>query len=119
MPQISADRPGQGWESIAYMHRADVKPTWRGGGRHGNYILPVQQGEGHPTVKPLAMVSDWVRNFTEPGQTIFDPYAGSGTTGRAALNEGRKVILCEQREDYCELIARRLSQGVLDFEEPA
>lgn len=115
MPQISADRPGQGWESIAYMHRADVKPTWHGGGRHGNYVLPVQQGEGHPTVKPLAMLSDWVRNFTEPGDTILDPFAGSGTTGRAALDEGRKVILCESRKDYCDLIVSRLAQGVLDF----
>lgn len=119
MPQISADRPGQGWESIAYMHRSDVKPAWRGGGRHGNYILPVQQGGEHPTVKPMAMVADWVRNFTEPGDLILDPFAGSGTTGRAALNEGRRALLVEQSERYCEVIAKRLSQGVLDFGEPA
>jgi len=117
MPQISADRPGQGWESIAYMHRADEKPTWRGGGKHGNYMLPVQQGEGHPTVKPLAMVGDWVRNFTAYGETVLDPFAGSGTTLRAAINEGRKAIGVEIDERYCDLIAKRLSHGVLDFGE--
>jgi len=115
MPQISADRPGQGWESIAYMHRADEKPSWHGGGKHGNYVLPVQQGEGHPTVKPLSMVADWVRSFTDHGQTILDPFAGSGTTLRAAIDNGRKAIGVELEERYCEVIAKRLAQGVLDF----
>lgn len=119
MPQISADRPGQGWESIAYMHRADAKPSWNGGGRAGNYVLPVQQGEGHPTVKPLAMVSDWVRLFTNPGDVVLDPFAGSGTTLRAAVDEGRRAIGVEIDERYCELIAKRLAQGALDFGESA
>lgn len=117
MPQISADRPGQGWESIAYMHRDDVKPSWNGGGKAGNYITPVQQGEGHPTAKPLSMLSDWVRNFTQPGDLILDPFAGSGTTLRAAVDEGRKAIGVELEERYCEVIAKRLAQGVLDFGE--
>ena len=117
MPQISADRPGQGWESIAYLHRADVKPSWNGGGKAGNYVLPVQQGEGHPTVKPLAMLSDWVRLFTQPGDVVLDPLAGSGTTLRAAVNEGRRAIGVEIDERYCELIAKRLAQGALDFTE--
>lgn len=115
MPQISADRPGQGWEAIAYMHRADIKPTWAGGGKSGNYVLPVQQGQGHPTAKPLSMVSDWVRLFTTPGDTIFDPFAGSGTTLRAAVDNGRRAIGVELEERYCEVIAKRLSQGVLDL----
>lgn len=115
MPQISADRPGQGWESIAYMHRDDRKSAWNGGGRSGNYVTKVQQGEGHPTAKPLSMLCDWVRNFTEPGDTVFDPFAGSGTTLRAALDEGRQAIGVELEERYCEVIAKRLSQGVLDF----
>lgn len=115
MPQISADRPGQGWESIAYLHRDDVKPAWNGGGRAGNYVTPVQQGEGHPTTKPLSMLADWVRNFTQPGGVVLDPFAGSGTTLRAAANEGRRAIGVEKDERYCELIAKRLSQGALDF----
>jgi site-specific DNA-methyltransferase (adenine-specific) len=113
MPQISADRPGQGWEAILFMHRTDTKPTWNGGGKAGVWTFPVQQGEGHPTVKPLPMVADWVRLFTESGDTILDPFAGSGTTLRAAKDEGRKAIGVELDERYCELIARRLSQDTL------
>ena len=116
MPQISADRPGQGWEAIVYMHREDEKPRWNGGGRSGNYVLPVKQGEGHPTSKPLAMVADWVEKFTDPGDTILDPFAGGGTTLLAARNLGRHVVGMEVEERYCELIASRLSQGALDFD---
>lgn len=115
MPSISADRPAQGWEPIAYLHRDDIKPSWNGGGKHGNYILPTAQGEGHPTSKPLSMVSDWVRRFTNHGDTILDPFAGSGTTLRAAADNGRKAIGIEIDEAYCELIAKRMSQGALDL----
>ena len=115
MPQISADRPGQGWEAIAYLHKEGVKPAWHGGGKHGNYILPTAQNEGHPTSKPLPMVSEWVRHFTNHGDTILDPFAGSGTTLRAAVDNGRKAIGYELDEAYCEVIAKRLSQGALDL----
>ena len=113
MPQISCDRPGQGWEPILFLHREDVKPTWNGGGRHGVWTHPVVQGEGHPTVKPLPMVADWVRLFTDPGDLILDPFAGSGTTLRAAKDEGRRAIGVELDERYCEVIAKRLSQDTL------
>ena len=115
MPQISADRPAPGWEAIAYMHRSDVKPKWNGGGKHGNYILPTAQGTGHPTSKPVSMVSDWVRKFTNPGDLILDPFAGSGSTLKAARDEGRKAIGVELEEKYCEIIATRLDQQVIDF----
>lgn len=116
-PQISGDRPAQGWEAIAYMHRDDRRPEWTGGGKHGNWISPIPPAEGHPTAKPLGMVQQWVRWFTAPGDVVLDPFAGSGTTLRAALNEGRRAIGVELDEAYCEVIARRLAQGVLDFGE--
>lgn len=112
MPIISADRPAMGWEPLVYMHRVDVKPTWNYGGRALNYVGPTAQGTGHPTSKPLPMVEEWVRAFTDPGDVIFDPCAGSGTTGRAAKNLGRRAVLWEEREDFCELIALRLSDSV-------
>lgn len=114
-PQLSGDRPAQGWESIAYMHRSDRRSAWSGGGAHGNHVSPIPPPEGHPTAKPLPLVAKWVRWFTNPGEIIFDPFAGSGTTLRAAVNEGRRAIGVELEERYCEVIAKRLSQGVLDF----
>lgn len=112
-PQISGDRPAQGWEAIAYMHRDDRRSEWNGGGRHGNFVSPIAKPEGHPTAKPLPMVAEWVRLFTNPGDTILDPFAGSGTTLRAAKDEGRKAIGVELDERYCEVIAKRLAQDTL------
>jgi len=112
-PQLSGDRPAQGWESIAYMHRADRRSTWSGGGAHGNYVAPIPPPEGHPTAKPLPLVSQWVRWFTSPGDVVLDPFAGSGTTLRAAKDEGRRAIGVELDERYCEIAAKRLAQDTL------
>lgn len=114
-PQITGDRPAQGWEAIAYLHREKGRSKWNGGGLHGNYVTPIARPEGHPTAKPASIVEDWVRKFTNPRDTILDPFAGSGTTLRAAVDEGRRAIGVELEERYCEIIARRLAQGVLDF----
>lgn len=118
MPCISADRPAMGWEPILYLHRDDTKPAWRGGGRAANYYLPTSQGSGHPTQKPLPMVADWVRMFSEPGQAILDPFAGSGTTLVAAKQEGRLAVGYEDDERHCELAALRLQQDFLLSEPP-
>lgn len=115
-PQLTGDRPAQGWESIAYMHRNDCRSKWNGGGAHGNHISPIPPSAGHPTTKPLGMVRQWMQRFTDPGDVVLDPFAGSGTTLRAAVDEGRKAIGVELDERYCEVIAKRLAQGVLDFE---
>ncbi len=116
MPMISCDRPALGWEPIVCLLRSDEKPRWYGGAKHANYVGPTSQGSGHPTQKPLPMVASLVRQFSAPGQTILDPFAGSGTTLRAAKDEGRRAIGVELEERYCEIAARRLTQDVLDFE---
>ena len=114
-PQISGDRPAQGWEAISYLHRKDKKAVWNGGGHHGNYVTNIPTATGHPTPKSLAVLSSFVERFTNLGDTIFDPFAGGGTTLVAARNLGRKVIGVELNEKYCELIANRLSQEAFDF----
>ena len=81
------------------------------------YIVhPVEQNDfGHPTVKPLAVMSKMIRLGTQPGETICDPFAGTGTTLVAAKLLGRRAIGIEREKKYCEIAIRRLSQGVLNL----
>ena len=69
----------------------------------------------HPTQKPLALMK-WCIGLAGDVQTIIDPFAGSGTTGRAAKDLGRKAVLIEREERYCEIAANRMRQEVLPLE---
>lgn len=67
----------------------------------------------HPAEKPVGLISHLM---TVCGQTILDPFMGSGTTLRAAMNLGRKAVGIEIDERYCEIAAKRLEQMVLPLE---
>lgn len=124
-PQFSGDRPATGHESITICHQPGRK-RWNGGGKHAIWSHPIVLGRGrtggvrlHTTQKPKPLMLELIGQFTDEGETILDPYAGSGTTLDAAKQLGRKAIGVELEERYCEIAARRLSQGVLDFGELA
>jgi DNA modification methylase len=72
--------------------------------------------DGHPTPFPVELARRAVRLSTWPGEVVFDPFAGSGTTLLAARQLGRRAVGVEASERYCELAARRLAQTALDFE---
>lgn len=67
----------------------------------------------HPTEKPTGVLDPLIRYACPPGGLVLDPFAGSGSTGAAARMSGRRAVLIEADEAYCEIIARRLAQAVL------
>lgn len=77
--------------------------------------------ENHPSPKPLN-VTTWLLGrlpgYRIRGRGVLDPFAGSGTTLRAAKDEGRRAVGIEINERYCEDIAQRLAQDVLGFDVP-
>ena len=68
---------------------------------------------GHPTQKPLAIMR-WCIDFIK-GETIIDPFTGSGTTGVACMKLGRKFIGIEIEEKYCAIAKRRIMEAEDQF----
>jgi DNA modification methylase len=98
-------------ELIAYGKRI---PAQMIDGKRGNVLQARRSGNAnHPTEKPLGLLSQIISNTR--AALICDPFAGSGTTLVAAKALGRHALGVEVDEKYCEVIANRLAQGVLDF----
>ena len=112
MPQISSDRPANGWDGIAYIYPKNKKKIWNGGSMHGNWIGSVVTNGDHPTGKPIDMVLSWVQRFTNKSEIILDPFMGSGTTGVAAIQMGRKFIGIEREPKYFDIACKRIEQAV-------
>jgi site-specific DNA-methyltransferase (adenine-specific) len=64
----------------------------------------------HPTQKPVELVKRCLEASTNPGDLILDPFAGSGTTGIAALQLKRRFVGCEMGADHASLAVKRLSE---------
>jgi site-specific DNA-methyltransferase (adenine-specific) len=114
MPQYSGDRPGMGYESIVAAWCGPGGSSWNGGGRHGVFIhnKGEQERSGHQTQKPQRLMRDLVQLFTQPGDTILDPFLGSGSTGVAAVRYGRNFIGIEREPKYFDMARRRISEAL-------
>ncbi|ARN25464.1 TPA: DNA-methyltransferase [Klebsiella pneumoniae] len=63
----------------------------------------------HPTVKPIALMSYLCRLITPPGGTVLDPWMGSGSTGRSAIEEGFNFIGIDLNPDYVTIASARIA----------
>jgi DNA modification methylase len=117
MPQMSGDRPSVGFEPATICH-AKGPMRWNGGGHaavwtHGTCKV---NRPNHPCPKPEPLMIELVSLFTDEGETILDPFMGSGTTLLAAKRLGRRAVGIEVSEAFCEEAVRRLRQSVLALE---
>lgn len=113
-PQFTGDRPATAAEAIQISHPRSRK-RWNGGGKHGVWAHPIELNRGgankrlHTTQKPVPLMLDLVTDFTDAGDLILDPFAGSGTTGVAAPRLGRRFIGVEKSPEYASIARERLT----------
>lgn len=101
------------WQPI-YFYGKD--PYGGKGSRPDSYSsTEAAEQNGHPCPKPIGQWSWLMARTSLEGETILDPFMGSGTTLRAAKDLGRKAIGIEIEEKYCEIAVNRLRQEVLNL----
>lgn len=113
-PQFTGDRPSGAGEAICIAHGKRPKGfghmKWNGGGKDAIWrhkIVPHKRRR-HVAEKPLSLMVELVRDFTNPGDLVCDPFAGSGTTGVACLKLGRRFLGWEGDPAAHALAAQRL-----------
>ena len=120
-PQVSASKSGgkAGWQD-KYVG-GKYKPIERTGydepaGTAARFFYCAKssnsdrgKGNNHPTVKPIDLMRYLIRLVCPIGSVVLDPFMGSGTTGKAALEEGMEFIGIEQSEKYMDISKKRLT----------
>lgn len=122
-PQMNGQGPAMGAEMFVCAWAGKGHARWNAGGKRGVYTHCIngsdRQGE-HPTEKPRRLMSEIVADFTKPDEVILDPFAGSGTTGVAAVQLGRNFIGIEKDPRWFNLACQRIEdaqrQGVLSLD---
>lgn len=115
-PQITGDRPGQAAEGLAIAWCGEGRSVWNARGKAGIWKCGnVWRAEGlgraaalHPSQKPVVLMEMLLRDFTQPGELICDPFAGSGTTGVACIRLGRRFLGWERDPGFFETARKRL-----------
>lgn len=113
-PRFNGQGAARGFECAVTAWCGTGYRKWNGGGKRGIYTHCVNQGRQgeHPTEKPLSLMAELVADFTQPNETICDPFMGSGTTGVAAVKAGRCFIGIEDNPKWFDLACRRISDAV-------
>jgi site-specific DNA-methyltransferase (adenine-specific) len=94
------DEQQEGASRFFYVAKASRSERTHGGKVENNHV----------TVKPLKLMRYLCRLITPPGGTVLDPFAGSGTTFLAAIQEGFSCIGIEKEPEYCEIIRKRMAE---------
>lgn len=113
MPQFNGQGPAAGFECITAAWAGDGYSKWNGGGRVGTFTHNKNSGGKHlhETQKPVPLMKELISLFSNEGDTILDPFMGSGTTGVACAKLGRKFIGIEIEPKYFDIACRRIEEA--------
>jgi site-specific DNA-methyltransferase (adenine-specific) len=112
MPQFNGQGPSVGHEMMVSAWYGKGHSNWNGGGKPGTFVYTKNtQGAEHPTQKPLPLIKELVHLFSNEGETVCDPFMGSGTTGCAAATLGRKFIGIEIEPKYFDIACKRIEEA--------
>lgn len=100
---------GNQTELVLFAHRGDH--VLRNGRDVNLWRIPRPPASDHPTPKPVDLMARMIRNSSDQGDIILDPFMGSGATGVAALKMGRRFIGIELEPKYFELSLRRIDEA--------
>ncbi len=101
----SENNSGFGRDLSKWQDKKDVLP--------GNVVsVPlVGKNMGHPAVFPVGLPEFFIKLFTQEGDIVLDPFAGSGSTGIAAINLKRQYVLIDNKEEYIKVASDRLMKA--------
>ena len=112
MPQFNGQSPAAGYECMALSWCGSGHSSWNGGGAHGTYTFSKGgKVSAHPTEKPIKLMAELVRLYSNQNQTILDPFMGSGTTLVACQKLGRKGTGIELDPDYFAIACKRVDEA--------
>jgi len=75
------------------------------------YYVVGGKGNNHPASFPEKLAEDHIISWSNPGDLVFDPFSGSGTTAKMALLEGRNYLGIDISGEYCEMARKRVEQA--------
>lgn len=110
-PQLNGQGPAMGAENFVAAWAGSGFARWNAGGKRGVYrhiVNPSDRHGIHPTEKPWRLMVELLRDFTNPGQHVLDPFMGSGSTGVACAKTGRGFTGIELDPDYFRIACERI-----------
>lgn len=108
---VGSDRFGEGGDSpiAANQKRELSEGTSRCTDVFTSYVGEIARGVQHPAMYPSTLVDQLIQTFTQQGDTVLDPFMGSGTTALSAKRFGRHFVGFDAKEEYVQIAKSRIS----------
>lgn len=95
-------------EYVLFLRKGSQKSINNMGSKTVHSFINVKNKK-HPTEKPISLMKFYIENSSRPGDVVFDPFMGSGTTAVAAIETGRHYIGFELSKEYCDIANARIA----------